>query len=41
MASSLMQQSDVDSNEYWEDHEVGLMQQVFYNQFIKNKVQKL
>ena len=35
-----MEKSDIDQNDKWEDYEIGLMQQIFYNQFMQDKMMK-
>ena len=38
IATRLMEKSDIDQNDKWEDYEIGLMQQIFYNQFMQDKM---
>ena len=38
IATRLMEKSDIDQNDQWEDYEIGLMQQIFYNQFMQDKM---
>ena len=40
IATRLMEKSDIDQNDKWEDYEIGLMQQIFYNQFMQDKMMK-